>query len=488
MRQSDVPSDLLPRRCPSLKTTPVRLGGALLMAMWVSGVQPVSAQAVTPQQRAQAQHVATQVAQTAQNPSQTGVALADLSPEAPSRYTIQSGDTLWHLANLFLRSPWRWPELWGMNQTQIRNPHRIYPGQVLVLDTSNGRARLGFEGDLPTVKVSPQVRFEALSEAAIPPIPMHIIHPFLVEAMIVDEKVFARAPRIVSAQEGRVLLTKGDRAYARSLYGIRGENGGLTMEKGDPLRFGVFRNATPLKDPTSGQVLGFDAQYIGRAVLIRPERLELVAPPKRSYWWSRFWEPVAEFGEGGGTVVYEFPSGEFGDHRPIAEESVQSNFSDVRSGDENLWRSDIRTTERIYGQLQPATVDIIASKEEIRPGDRLVPQPEELPRSFIPHPPAKPQEGQIVRVYGEAVVYAAQNQVVVINRGENEGLEPGHVLQIWKDGSVVQDKTDPSRPFVRLPRERNGLMMVFRTFEHLSYALVLQITDGVKAGDRFTNP
>lgn len=117
-----------------------------------------------------------------------------------------------------------------------------------------------------------------------------------------------------------------------------------------------------------------------------------------------------------------------------------------------------------------------------------MPQPEELPRSFIPHPPEKPQEGQIVRVYGEAVVYAAQNQVVVINRGENEGLEPGHVLQIWKDGSVVQDKTDPSRPFVRLPRERNGLMMVFRTFEHLSYALVLQITDGVKAGDRFTNP
>ena len=97
-------------------------------------------------------------------------------------------------------------------------------------------------------------------------------------------------------------------------------------------------------------------------------------------------------------------------------------------------------------------------------------------------------QGRIVSVYGSAVVNAAQNQVVVINRGTRDGLESGHVMAILKDGARLIDKTDPARPQIKLPDERNGLLMVFRTFEKLSYALILDITDGVKVGDRLASP
>ena len=96
-----------------------------------TGVAAAADLPVTPQQRGTAQRVA-----------QDGVALSELAPGAPDSHTVRPGDTLWDISKIFLRSPWRWPELWGMNLDQIRNPHLIYPGQMLVLDTSNGRARL----------------------------------------------------------------------------------------------------------------------------------------------------------------------------------------------------------------------------------------------------------------------------------------------------------------------------------------------------------
>ena len=110
---------------------------------------------VTPQQRGTAQQVA-----------QAGVPLSELSPNAPDSHTVKRGDTLWDISRMFLRSPWRWPELWGMNLDQIRNPHLIFPGQVLYLDKTGGRARLrvgqavGADGNI--VKLSPRVRGEPL--------------------------------------------------------------------------------------------------------------------------------------------------------------------------------------------------------------------------------------------------------------------------------------------------------------------------------------
>ena len=384
------------------------LGAACVLA-----ATPAKAQnfPITPGQRSTAEQVA-----------QSGVPLSELAPNAPDSYTVKRGDTLWAIARIFLKSPWRWPELWGMNLNDIRNPHLIFPGQQLFLDKSNGRARLttrpggldGQPGD--TIRVSPRTRYETLADNALPTLDANLIEPFLAEPMIVDEQMLLAAPRIVAAQEGRVLLTRGDRAYAR----------GTTPLPDDPKAndYRVFRNATPLRDPETREVLGFEAQYVGKAQLVR--------------------------GEG----------------------TRETKLADGKTSTD----------------IVPATIDIVGAKEEMRTGDRLLPEPPRQLTSYVPRAPQGQVAGSIVSVYGSAVKFAAQNQVVVINKGTKDGIESGHVLAIIKDGERVIDKTDPAKPQMKLPDERNGLLMVFRPFEKLSYALILEITDGVKVGDKVVNP
>src|SRR5439155_18925720 len=200
--------------------------------------------------------------ETAQKVAEAGVPLSELAPNAPDSYTVKTGDTLWDISKLYLRSPWRWPELWGMNLEQIRNPHLIYPGQVLVLEKTAGRARLRLAqpaGEPPsgTVKLSPHVRPSPLDSGAIASIPFHLIEPFLNEAVIFQGNELLSAPRIVATQEGRVLLSRGDTAY------VRGEIGSNTA-------FRIFREAKPLKDPTTAEVLGWEAAYVGAAEAVRP--------------------------------------------------------------------------------------------------------------------------------------------------------------------------------------------------------------------------
>jgi LysM repeat protein len=192
-----------------------------------------------------------------------GVPLSELAPNAPDSHTVVPGDTLWDISRLFLKSPWRWPELWGMNRDQIRNPHLIYPGQVLLLVKTDGRARLqigqqvggGAAGD--TIKLSPQMRVSALDSSAIPSIPLHLIQSFLTDAVVFDTDELARAPRVVAAQEGHVVLGKGDLAYAR------GDFGGATD-------FRIFRTSRELRDPDTREILGYEAPYVGTADLIHP--------------------------------------------------------------------------------------------------------------------------------------------------------------------------------------------------------------------------
>src|SRR5688572_19681275 len=156
---------------------------------------------------------------TAQQVAQTGVPLSELADNAPDSYTVKSGDTLWDISRLFLKSPWRWPELWGMNLDEIKNPHLIFPGQILVLEKIDGRARLRVAqpvGETPpsgTIKLSPRVRSEALDTGAITAVPMHLIAPFLNEAVVFNTNELATAPRIVAAPEGRVLMSRGESAY-----------------------------------------------------------------------------------------------------------------------------------------------------------------------------------------------------------------------------------------------------------------------------------
>jgi LysM repeat protein len=377
---------------------------------------------------------------TAAQVAQTGVPLSELAPNAPDHYTVRPGDTLWAISALFLTSPWRWPELWGMNYTEIANPHLIFPGQQLFLEKKNGLATLTTQAPASqqpatvTLRLSPRTRVEAMSASALPTLRPGLIEAFLTEPNIVNENELLTAPRIVATQEGRVLLSRGDRAYVRGPAGAPLTDTG----SGPQVALRVFRNATPLYDPETRAVLGYEAQYVGKALLVRSE----VATPDQ-------------------------PSGE----------------------SPGLWDR-LRGLVSHESAVPPtaASVDIVEAKEEMRVGDRLLPEPPRQIRSFVPRSPEGPVAGRIVSVSGSGVVNAAQNQVVVISRGSSDGLKTGDVLAILKDGATLTDRTDPGMPTIKLPNERNGLMMVFRPFDKLSYALILEITDGVKVGDRFTNP
>ena len=228
----------------------VFLALALVLPLFPGAALAQSTLPITPQQRATAQQVA-----------QAGVPLSELAPNAPESHTVQRGDTLWGISGLFLKSPWRWPELWGMNLEQIRNPHLIYPGQMLVLEKVDGRARLRLRqatGGMPenTVKLSPRVRSELLDNGAIASIPLNLIGPFLTEAVVFDTDELASAPRIVATQEGRVMASRGETAY------VRGDLGGARD-------FRLFRELKPLLDPLTQEVLGYEGRYVGTAERVR---------------------------------------------------------------------------------------------------------------------------------------------------------------------------------------------------------------------------
>jgi LysM repeat protein len=414
---------------------PHRFQGAWVLVVGLVCGSSVQAQTfpVTEGQRAKAAEVA-----------QAGVALSELSPNAPDEYTVKSGDTLWAISALFLKSPWRWPELWGMNLKEIANPHLIYPGQQLFLLKSNGRARLstqpggagGAASDQPDLKVSPRNRYESLRNSALPTLEPRLIEPFLADPSIVSEGQLQSAPRIVAAQEGRVLLSVGDRAYARGPADAPITDPGV----GPQPTYRVFREAKALLHPGTGAVLGYEAQYLGKVVLARSEK-----------------GPVPT--ESGATSG---ASGSFGSWFGFGKDNLEPAV--------------------------PATIDIVDAKEEMRVGDRLLPEPERQVRQYMPSAPLNRVEGRIVSVYGSGVAYAAQNQVVSISLGTAAGMRAGDVLAILKDGARLQDRTDPARQEIKLPNERNGLLMVFQVFEQLSYGLILESTDGTRIGDRVVNP
>lgn len=342
---------------------------------------------------------------TAQKVAEDGVPLSELAPNAPDSYTVKRGNTLWGISGIFLRRPWRWPELWGMNLEQIRNPHLIYPGQVLYLDKSGGRARLRMGRPIGDIKLSPQARSSPLDDGAIASIDFRLIEPFLNQAVIFDTDQLEAAPRIVAAQEGRVLLTRGDLAYVRGDI-VRGSN------------YRIFREPKAMRDPGTGEILGYEASYVGGAEFVRE-----------------------------------------GESRPGATGSA----------------------------IVPSTFRVNDVRQEANVGDRLASVPPRDFTNYAPRAPAGPMSGQIVSIYGDALT-AGQNQIVALNRGAREGVERGHVLALWRAGDVVTDKTDANRTTMKLPDERDGVLFVFQVFDRMSYALILQVEQPVRPGDRFTQP
>jgi hypothetical protein len=395
--------------------TSVRRATAGAIAFLCTALAATAVQAQTPPvtatQRSTAEQVATQ-----------GVPLAELAADAPDMYVVKRGDTLWDISGMYLKRPWRWPELWGMNLQAIHNPHLIFPGQTLYLDKTGGVARLRTtaSGEPETVRVSPRTRSDSLSDTALPTLKPHLIEPFLAEPLVVDAETLKQAPRIVGTFEERVLMSTGDRIYARG-----DAANPLRTDPGEPRQFRVFRDAIAMKDPLTGDILGYEAQYLGKAVLVRGETFE-------------------DSSNGKGGMVSEYV---------------------------------------------PASLDITGIKEEIRTGDRLLPAPARTFTSYLPHAPQLDVDARVVSIYGSsAMANAAQNNVVAINLGEQDGIEVGHVLSLMTKGNRVRDVNDGVRTEIKLPSERNGMVMVFRTFDRVAYALILNVSVPVRVGDRLVNP
>ncbi len=384
----------------------------------------VCAMLASPTAWAQTAPVSSAQRATAEQVAQQGIPLAELAANAPDTYVVKRGDTLWGISGLYLKRPWRWPELWGMNMQAIANPHLIFPGQTLYLEKKDGYARLSTQaahsGEPETVRVSPRTRTDSLSTTALPTLKQHLIEPFLAEPLVVDEQTLQRAAHVVATVEDRVLMGPTDRIYARG-----DATNPLRAEPGEPRQYRIFRDAVALKDPASGAILGYEAHYLGKADLVRGENFE-------------------ESSDGKGGYISEYV---------------------------------------------PATLDLTSTKEEIRAGDRLLPAPPRSYVSFVPHAPQLPVDGRVVSIYGSfGMSNAAQNNVVAINLGTEDGMQAGLVLNLLTKGSRVKDKTDSGKATIKLPSESNGLAMVFRTFERVSYALILEARLPVSVGDRLINP
>jgi hypothetical protein len=172
-----------------------------------------------------------------------------LNPEHPDRYVVVKGDTLWDISSMFLRDPWLWPEVWYVNP-QIANPHLIYPGDILNLVYVDGKPQLRMTRGYPTVNMSPQIREEGLDKA-IPTIPIDSIKQFLTRAIVVGEGELDSAPYVIQSAGEHVVTGAGDRVYVR---GIQGDN--------EPL-FDIFEPGPAYIDPDSGELLGYQALYVG---------------------------------------------------------------------------------------------------------------------------------------------------------------------------------------------------------------------------------
>ena len=326
-----------------------------------------------------------------------------LKPDAPDRYIVVQGDTLWGISQRYTDSPWRWPELWNLNKEQIRNPHLIYPGYVILLDRARGQlsiggtggaggaggAGAGGAGDMGTVKIGPRTRAESMARQGIPSIPASAIEPFLSRPLVIEPDGLDKAPMIIATQGDRVILQTGNSAYVRGM--------GATKED----TWYVYRRGGPLVDPDTNQTLAFEAIYLATAQVTRPG--------------------------------------------------------------------------------EPATVTLTSAVREVGAGDKLVAAGRPQIINYAPRAPASQINGRIISVYGSVgrVGEAGPQSIVSINRGKADGMEVGHVLALYAKGGSVRDTTkgvNEKGAMIALPNERAGLVFVFRVFERISYALVMNIT------------
>jgi len=317
-----------------------------------------------------------------------------LRNDAPDQHIVVKGDTLWDISAMFFKDPWKWPYIWGMNKDTIKDPHWIYPGEVIVLDRATGTLSKGGASQGITsgvVKLSPEIRVSDSNKDAIPSIPAGVIEPFLSQPLVVADNALAGAPTIVGLHEGRVIAGPGDPAYAK----------GLTEDQGT--KWQVYRPGKTFIDPDTREILGHEAIYLG-AVSV-------------------------------------------------------NEFADI------------------------STTVITDAKQEINVGDRLVAPNDTVARNYLPRAPDSDISAKVISIYG-GVSQGGQNTVITLNKGERDGLQNGHVLALYSKGDIVKFEGKN----LAMPDERYGLLFVFRVFDKVSYALVMQTRLPVHLLDRAQTP
>ena len=328
----------------------------------------------------------------------------NIRSDAPDRHIVVKGDTLWDISGTFFKDPWKWPHIWGLNKDTIKDPHWIYPGDVIFLDRNNGTLRIGESGASSaemaasgvsdtgnTVKLYPEVRIYPSSHDAISSIPASAIQPFLTRPLIIEADELKNAPTLIGAREGRVILGNDDTAFVKN----------LPADKGD--QWQIYRPGKTFVDPDTKKVLGIEAIYLGNIEV--------------------------------------------------------THFADV------------------------STVNITHAVEEINAGDRLVLHSEDEASSYLPRAPENKISARVISIYG-GVSQGGQNTVITLNKGARDGLEKGHVLALYHKGEVV--KSDGQK--YTLPDERYGLVFVFRVFNKVAYALVMETRLPVQLLDSAKNP
>jgi hypothetical protein len=344
-----------------------------------------------------------------------------LAPNHPDRYVVVKGDTLWGIATRFLQDPWRWASVWKINQ-QIKNPHLIYPGDVIVLTYVDGQPVLSVlprqqvpagggettpaagpateplkepppELGSNVVKLRPQVRAEELKEA-IPTISPDAILPFLTQPLVVGSRELEQAGYVTVGLDDRVALGDGSQFYARGLKDRSAEY------------YQIFRQGAPLKNPETNELLGYEAMYLGDAQVLR-------------------------------------------------------------EGD-------------------PAKLVVTRVKQEIVPTDRLLAEPKRasLPY-YYPHAPETQVRGRILTGINGLREFGS-GSIVCISLGEREGMQEGHVLRIMRFVGKLKDPV--TRGFYDVPDEESGLLMVFRVYEKVSYALIMNAAQPIHLNDSVRTP
>lgn len=327
-----------------------------------------------------------------------------LNPSHPERYTVVKGDTLWDISAMFLKEPWRWPEIWH-NNPQIKNPDLIYPGDVIAFGYVGGQPSLYLERDgvSSSGRLSPRIREESLEEA-IPLIPIDAIKQFLSPSRVVSRNEIEGAPYVVAFAGEHIAGGAGQNVYVKSQTDLTDD---LNPEQG----YMVFRKGIPFKDFDTQESLGYEAIYIGD-----------------TKW--------------------------------------------LRGGD-------------------PATFELNRTRDVTKVGDKLLPiVKEKLRLNYMPRPPEAEITGHIISVL-DGVSQIGQYNVVAIDRGSEDGLDIGHVLEIYQSGQRVRDVArgyGRSQKSVTLPDERAGILMVFRPFQRVSYALVMKATGAIHVSDIVQTP